>query len=124
MSHKFYLAVSPLSLSGSSVESVPLSFVCLPHKVLLFLSDTFMTHSYSHVVKTLTHIFLHYVSGHSTCKLQSPTLFKMAFNGKKFLFLLIPGQQIFQFLNSLNHIFILTSFTRFLVVDFWTIHLK
>ena len=57
MSHKSYAKVSPFPLSEPSVETVSLSFVCPLSRVLFFLFESSMTHSYSNAVWTATHIF-------------------------------------------------------------------
>ena len=54
--------ISPLPVSEPSVETV----VSLSWKVLFFPFESFMNHSYFHAAWTVTHSFLHYISGHST----------------------------------------------------------
>ena len=55
-SQNFYVNASPMPLSEPSLE---------PSKVSFFLFESLMTHSYSFVVWTATHIFLHCINGRS-----------------------------------------------------------
>ena len=57
MSHKFYVKESPFPLSELSAETVSISFVWIPRKVLFFPFESFMISSYSYAVCTDTHIF-------------------------------------------------------------------
>ena len=55
----------------TAVKTILLSFGRLSRKVLFFSLESFMTHSYSHAARTVAHIFLYYVSEHSTLVLLS-----------------------------------------------------